>query len=174
MLRLRPYKACDAAKIVSWTKDERAFRQWSADRFDRYPFTGDDLNRYYDALAGSDSFFEMTAFDETGPAGHMIMRFIDEEKTVLRFGFIIVDDKKRGRGLGKEMLGLAIRYAFEILKAEKITLGVFENNPPARECYKAAGFREVSQSKAHYYRILGEEWKCLELELRRPDAGTQA
>ena len=45
MLRLRPYKACDAEKIVSWTKDERAFRQWSADRFDRYPFTGDDLNQ---------------------------------------------------------------------------------------------------------------------------------
>ena len=88
MLRLRPYKACDAHSIVSWTGDERAFRQWSADRFDRFPITGEDLDRYYRFFDGSDSFFEMTAFDETGPAGHMIMRFTDEKKSVIRFGFI--------------------------------------------------------------------------------------
>ena len=40
----------------------------------------------------------MTAFDENGVVGHLIMRFIDEEKSILRFGFIIVDNKKRGMG----------------------------------------------------------------------------
>lgn len=39
------------------------------------------------------------------------------------------------------MLKAALRYAFDILKAEKVTLGVFENNEPAYYCYKAAGFR---------------------------------
>lgn len=42
----------------------------------------------------SDSFFPMTAFDESGIVGHLIMRFTDENKNELRFGFIIVDDKK--------------------------------------------------------------------------------
>lgn len=41
------------------------------------------------------------------------------------------------------MVQMAIRYAFDMLKAEKITLGVFENNPAAYYCYKAAGFQEV-------------------------------
>lgn len=54
----------------------------------------------------------MTAFDETGVVGHLIMRFTDAEKTILRFGFVIVDDMKRGQGLGKEMLLLALKYAF--------------------------------------------------------------
>lgn len=165
MLRLRPYKACDAAAIVSWSEDEAAFRRWSADRFPAYPITAEDLNRHYDAMAESDSFFEFTAFDESGPLGHLIMRFTNKEKTILRFGFVIVDPRKRGQGYGREMLNLAIRYAFDFLKAEKITLGVFENNLPAYRCYRAAGFRETTCSEASWYHIGGEDWKCIEMAL---------
>lgn len=164
MLRLRPYKDCDAQTVVSWIGDERAFYQWSADRFPHYPITAEDLNSHYRAMAGSDSFFEMTAFDETGVVGHLILRFTDPEKTVLRFGFVIVDDKKRGRGLGREMLEIAKRYAFDILKVKKITLGVFENNPQAYRCYRAAGFRDVQDAPEEVFRIAGEEWKCIEME----------
>ena len=105
----------------------------------------------------------MTAFDETGIIGHLLMRFTDEKKSVLRFGFIIVDDKKRGIGLGKQMLASSIKYAFEILNAEKITLGVFVNNEPAHRCYKAIGFQDTGIVKTHH--ILDEEWKCREMEL---------
>ena len=170
MLRLRPYKACDAKAIVSWIGDETMFRKWCADRFESWPITAEDLNRHYEALADSDSFYEMTAFDDTGVAGHMIMRFTDERKTILRFGFVIVDDQKRGMGYGKEMLQLAIRYAFDMLKAEKITLGVFENNEPACRCYLAAGFREKDTgTQTEYFHIGNEDWKCLELEMDRPE-----
>lgn len=124
MLRLRPYKKCDAAHICSWIKDERTFRRWSADRFDHYPVTAEDINAYYEAAADSDSFFQMTIFDETGAVGHLFMRFMDEEKQVLRFGFVIVDDTKRGKGYGREMIALALKYAFEILKVRKVTIGV--------------------------------------------------
>ena len=166
-LRLRPYKPCDAPAIVSWIGDERAFRQWCADRFDAYPITAEDLNRHYAAMDGSDSFFGMTAFDGEGPAGHLILRFTDPARTVVRFGFVIVDARRRGMGLGREMLGLALRYAFDILRCEKATIGVFENNEPAYRCYRAAGFRDCGAGEAEVYRILGEEWKCRELEQTR-------
>ena len=171
MLRLRPYKACDASVIVSWIGDETAFRKWCADRYESYPITAEDMNSHYDAMAYSDSFYEMTAFDESGAVGHLILRFTDEEKKVLRFGFVIVDDQKRGKGYGREMLRLAIKYAFDILKAEKITLGVFENNDSAYWCYRAAGFRDVSQGAPEYYPVFGELWKCLELELTKEEYG---
>jgi RimJ/RimL family protein N-acetyltransferase len=111
----------------------------------------------------------MTAFDETGVAGHLIMRFTDEKKTILRFGFVIVDDGKRGYGYGREMLQLAIRYAFDILKADRITLGVFENNEPAYRCYRAVGFRDKDTGETEYYHFGNEAWKCLELEMDRPE-----
>jgi len=66
------------------------------------------MNTQYNSLAYADNFFRMTAFDETGVVGHLIMRFTDEEKKVLRFGFVIVDDSKQAKGYGKEMMQLAI------------------------------------------------------------------
>ena len=113
----------------------------------------------------------MTAFDESGVVGHLIMRFTDDNKKELRFGFVIVDDTKRGKGYGKEMLQLSIQYAFQILKVQKITLGVFENNEPAYRCYKAVGFKDVLLEECHYYHVLGEDWKCLELEMESIDYG---
>lgn len=165
MLRLRPYKACDAKTIVSWIKDETAFRKWSADRFEQYPITEKDLNARYDEFAYADNFFEMTAFDETGIVGHLIMRYTDEEKKVIRFGFVIVDDAKRGKGYGKQMLQLAIKYAFDLLRVEKITLGVFENNDPAYYCYRSVGFQEIGTVVD--YKITNEVWKCKELLMQK-------
>ncbi len=167
MIKLRPYKKSDAKHIVKWTKDEFAFWQWCAGKYGQYPLNADDMNEFYEELAYSDDVFPMTAFDETDIRGHMIMRFTDTEKKNLRFGFVIVDDTKRGMGYGKEMLLLAIKYAFEILKVERITLGVFDNNPSAYKCYKAVGFQEVQVEGEKYYHILDEEWRCLELELWR-------
>ncbi len=167
MLRLRPYKACDAKEIVTWIKDERSFRMWCADRYESYPITAETMNAYYDRYAYSDSFYEMTAFDDTGTVGHMIMRFTDDQKKVLRFGFIIIDDAKRGMGYGKKMLKLAIDYGFHILMAEQITIGVFENNPNACGCYQSVGFQKVPQQEPEKYRILGEDWNCIELALSR-------
>ncbi len=109
----------------------------------------------------------MTAFDESGAVGHLIMRFTDDNKEILRFGFVIVDDSKRGKGYGKEMLRLALEYAFTILKVKKVTIGVFENNPSAYYCYKSVGFEDAVQAEDEYFHIMGEDWKCLELEIVR-------
>ena len=107
----------------------------------------------------------MTAFDESGVVGHLIMRFTDAKKTTLRLGFVIVHDSKRGMGYGREMLQLALKFAFEILKVKKVTLGVFENNLPAYHCYKAAGFLDMKTDTEETCVVCGEEWRILELEM---------
>ena len=171
MLRLRPYKPSDAETILKWIRDEDAFRKWSTDRYPHYPITADDMNyKYMDCngdCAEPDNFYPMTAFDDSGIVGHLIMRFTDAEKSTLRFGFVIVDDSKRGMGYGKQMLGLALRFAFDILKVQKVTLGVLENNPGAYHCYKAAGFQKVTQRDAECYHLMGQDVMCLEMETER-------
>lgn len=173
MLRLRPYKNCDAKTIVTWCKDEVSFRKWSSDRWASFPITEADMNQKYVDYNGDcidmDNFYPMTAFDESGVVGHLIMRFTDEKKTILRFGFVIVDDSKRGKGYGKEMLELALKYSFEILKVEKVTLGVFDNNMSAYYCYKSAGFCEAEMDKEVTCNVCGETWKILELEIEKKD-----
>ena len=172
-LRLRPYKPCDAKTIVTWCKDEVSFRKWCSDRWENFPITAQDMNEKYIENNGDcslpDNFYPMTAFDETGIVGHLILRFTDIEKTSIRFGFVIVDDSKRGLGYGKEMLTLALKFSFEILKAKKVTLGVFDNNMPAYHCYKAAGFKDVPLTKPISIPLCGETWNILELALSAED-----
>lgn len=173
MLRLRPYKPCDADAVASWCKDERALRKWSSDRFGDFPLSGKDINEKYVGNNGdceeADNFYPLTAFDETGVVGSLILRYTDEEKKTLRVGFVIVDDAKRGMGYGKEMMLLTEKYAFELFGAEKLTLGVFDSNPGAYHCYKAAGFREIEQEKPYEFEYSGETWRVIELEMSRAD-----
>lgn len=173
MLRLRTYKPIDANTILTWCKDERSFRKWTSDRYDSFPITADDMNRKYVDFNGDcaepDNFYPMTAFDESGVVGHFIMRFTDEKKSVLRLGFVIVDDSKRGKGYGKGMILLALKYAFEIMKADKVTIGVFENNTPAYHCYQSAGFKEVILEDEIWCEVCSEKWKLLELEIEAKD-----
>ncbi len=165
MLRLRPYKACDAQIITKWLKNEYAFRQWSADRYEKYPITPDDMNLYYDRDKNNEKIWGMTAFDDTGIIGHFTMRFPEGDNfEEIRLGFVIVDDKVRGKGYGREMLSLAIRYAFDFVKVKKISLGVFENNTAAIKCYESCGFQRVKLENTECYHCMGEIWDCIEME----------
>lgn len=47
-LTLRPYQPSDAAVITSWLKSEYLMRQLSADRYERYPVTPEDMNTYHE------------------------------------------------------------------------------------------------------------------------------
>lgn len=136
MLIIKPYKPCDAENIIGWAKDETTFIRWSAGKFGDFPASAEDINRFYSQFKNTDSFYPFTAFDESGGVGHFIMRFTDREKTVLRLGFIIVDDAKRGMGYGRQMLTLAMEHAFRFPDVKKVTLGVFEDNTAAYRCYR--------------------------------------
>ena len=157
---LRPFNINDASAILSWCKDKHAFRLWSADRYKDYPAQSDEMMEQYEG----DNMFPLTAVVGEEIIGHILLRFPSEDKSVIRFGFVIVDVSKRGKGYGKQMLHLAIDYAQRELGAQKITLGVFCDNLSAVECYKSVGFRITGEDA---YSIDGEEWKGYEMELEK-------
>ena len=122
---------------------------------------------YVDPMASSTSYPFYITLDSTEGLllGHMILRFTDEKKETIRFGFVIVDDSRRGAGIGKRMLGMAVEYATHFLKAKKITIGVLDNNPGALRCYLGVGFHEARQAEPVYYDLLGQRIRCIELEM---------
>ena len=160
MIRIRPYKATDVNTILSWCQDENAFYQWTAGILGSYPITQNEF-------CFVESLMPFTAFDETGIVGFFTLRNPNESLDELRFGFVIVDPDKRGKGYGKEMLRLGLKFAFELYGAKRASLGVFENNPSAYCCYKAVGFNDVVLETTETYRVLGEEWKCKELVIEK-------
>ncbi|MBQ1388925.1 MAG: GNAT family N-acetyltransferase [Clostridia bacterium] len=170
---LRPYKKEDAKTILSWVKNEDVFRKWTSDRYDHYPISEHDMNyKYFECngdCAEGDNFYPFTACDESGAVGHFILRYVGGNHSILRIGFVILDDEKRGHGYGKEMIRLAFDYAFNIAKAERVTIGVFENNEPAYHCYKAAGFKEVCSEDKEVYEVFGEKWEIVEMSIEKKD-----
>ena len=158
-MTLRPFTIDDAPIILSWIKDITAFRKWSADRYPSFPPKPEDMVAQYD----SDVIFPYTATDDNEfIVGHIMLRYPDSSKTVIRFGFVIVDDQLRGKGYGKQMLQLAIQKSKNEFGAKKITLGVFDNNLSAFHCYESVGFKATG---ADTCLIDGKEWTGKEMEL---------
>ncbi len=160
MLGLRPYKKEDAQTILSWTKDERAFYKWSAGVMGDYPITQKEF-------AFVDSLMAFTAFEDDKTVGFFTLRNPGEKTEELRIGFVILNPEMRGHGKGKEMIKLALKYAFEVYGAKKVSLGVFENNESAYRCYKAAGFEDVVLDETEIYHVLNEDWKCKEMTIEK-------
>ena len=157
-MQLRPFNPDDAETILGWCKDKHAFRLWSADRYKDFPAKPEEMvEQYY-----GNNMYPLTAVVDNLVIGHILLRYPSEDKTVIRFGFVIVDDSKRGKGYGKQMLRLAIDYAQQELGAKRITLGVFCDNLSAVACYKSVGFRINGMDS---YVIDGEKWKEFEMEL---------
>ena len=158
IMTLRPFSINDAPTILSWCKDKHTFRLWSADRYKDFPAQPDEMMEQYEG----GNMYPLTAVVGEEIVGHILLRFPSEDKSLIRFGFVIVDDSKRGKGYGKQMLRLAIDYAQKELGAQKISLGVFCDNHSAVECYKSVGFRITGMDT---YAIDSEEWKGFEMEL---------
>lgn len=159
MLRLRPYNEKDTEIILSWSKDEIAFYKWSAGVLGEYPISKEQFGFV-------NKLMPFTAINDDEVIGFFTIRRPSENFDELRFGFVVVDPQKRGQGYGKRMLQLGIKFAKEIFGAKKVFLGVFENNESAYYCYKAVGFQDIVLEKTEKYTVLGEEWKCLELEMK--------
>ena len=147
MMKIRPFKVNDASTILSWCKDKHAFRLWSADRYKEFPAQPEEMMEQYEG----NHMYPLTAIADDEIVGHILLRFPSEDKSLIRFGFVIVDDSKRD-------------YAHQELGAQKITLGVFCDNHSAVECYKSVGFRITGEDT---YSIDGEEWKEFEMELEK-------
>lgn len=161
----REYIESDAEIILTWIKNEREFRLWSADRYDSYPISAKQINDNYKSSKENSLFYPMTLEDNKKIVGHLILRNpSNEDSKVVRLGFIIVDVSLRGRGYGKKLINEAIKFAKGNLNATKITLGVFENNDAALRCYTSSGFKIVSRED-NVFTFNDEKWNILEMEL---------
>ena len=161
---LRNYKKEDSPIIARWLRTEEELYKWSADRINKYPLEENDIEENYAPQIESGRFFPLTAEDEEGNViGHFIIRYPrEDDDSSVRFGFVIVDPKLRGKGNGKEMLLLGVEYVKENLSVNRIDLGVFENNEKAKHCYEAVGFKEYNIRDCEL--PIGN-WKCIDMEM---------
>ncbi|MFP5379818.1 MAG: GNAT family N-acetyltransferase [Vicinamibacteria bacterium] len=74
-----------------------------------------------------------------------------------RLSVEIFDPALRGRGLGTEAVGLALREAFAERGHERVELVVYTDNAPAIACYEKCGFRR--EGVMRHVDLVDGEWK---------------
>lgn len=146
-MRLRPYiPSLDFDIISKWITQPREHAMWCAGRT-KFPIEREDFGRLLDdiALRCGDTPFLATAQDGT-PVGFFCYS-VDPQSNEGMLKFVMIDPAQRGKGYGKEMLKLAVRYAFEFTGAEKVRLCVLSANEGAKHCYRGVGFNETGTDK---------------------------
>ena len=164
-MKLRPFMADDFDVIKQWDNDERVHNLWCAGRMD-YPLERENFQSF---LADIAKRHGDTPFTATTDSGEVIGFFCYSLNTLTNEGmlkFVIIDPEHRGMGYGREMLKLAVKYAFEITKAEAVHLNVFTVNAGAKKCYESVGFTE-RETVPDAFPYKDEAWGRCNMIIRR-------
>ena len=92
-------------------------------------------------------------------AGFILSRLVEGEAEILS---VAVAPARRGKGLSRRLLDLHLRRLAG-LGAHTVFLEVGEDNVPARQLYRRAGFREVGRRESYYQDQPGKSTAALVL-----------
>ena len=82
------------------------------------------------------------------PVGVLIL---STQSSTLEVAYLGVDDRRRGRGIGRELAIHAVREAVR-RGCDLLTLGVDERNIPARRMYESLGFETIDSRDVYFGR----------------------
>lgn len=140
-MRIRPYLNKDFDMISQWITDERTHALWCANLV-AYPL---EKKGFDDLLQQVEERFGDSPFVATTDDGKVVGFFcfsVDLNTNEGMLKFVVIDNSIRNKGYGCEMLKLAVKYAFDIAKADAVHLNVFPENLGAKKCYQKVGFKE--------------------------------
>ena len=146
-MRIRPYiPGKDYEYLSKWIDDERTHSFWCANRFP-YPITPESFHDFLEKISIEWTESAYVATEDNGQVVGFFCYSVNTEDNIGFLKFVIVDKAKRGNGYGKEMLHLALQYAFQITGTTAVQLNVFNENIAAKQCYEKVGFVERNVEK---------------------------
>ena len=169
MLELRLFTEEDCDRLIGWVPDARFLMLWAGPCY-AWPL---DRNQLLATLARTrgyrPAYFMFKALESVSGCtiGHIeLQRF---ERRAGHIGRVLVGDPdSRGKGYGKELVSLIVRFAFTDLGFDLLTLNVYDNNTAAVECYRSLGFRQIECREKG--RQCGDEfWNLVTMELRKEE-----
>lgn len=143
-MRLRPYiKNRDFKYIAGWIDNPRSHALWCANHFP-YPVTAEAFHSFVDQTMDTWTACAFVATDDSGIPVGFFRYSVNTESNEGFLASVIIDNTLRGKGYGRKMIRMALRYAFEFTGAELVQLNVFHENVAAKRCYEKMGFAERS------------------------------
>lgn len=167
MIKIRPFKKSDAGTIASWFTSEREYYECTWGNFGEYPVTEDVILKLNESIAENPRMFQMVAYDEEGPISHVLFYYPTSDDLIVRIGVVVVNNERRGMGLGREMLRQFTSFAHHYLGAAKVTIRVFSKNSTAYKAALSVGFYENNDNNT--LNLMGEDWEFIGMECINPN-----
>jgi UDP-4-amino-4,6-dideoxy-N-acetyl-beta-L-altrosamine N-acetyltransferase len=99
----------------------------------------------------TDQTFIIFVKEDEEKIGTVSLNDIDMEKKDSEYGIMIGEQKYLGKGYAKEATIMILKYAFEHLLLNRVTLKVLDNNLPAIKLYDKLGFKVEEKIKEDDY-----------------------
>ncbi len=176
MIRLEHFEQKDFQQLIDWVKDEELLIKWSGSLFS-FPLTMESMEWYLkntNEPQVSDAFVFKAVDTETGNVvGHISLGGLSWKNRSARISRVLVGNtNEQLKGICQQMTRAVLKIGFEELGLHRISLGVYENNKAALQCYLKCGFsiEGVSRDILLYndvflsmieMGILENDWKAL-------------
>lgn len=176
MIRLEPFGRADFQQLINWIDSEELLVKWSGSLFS-FPLTNESLEWYIsdtNVVNDSDAFVYKAVDTETGETvGHISLGGLSWKNRSSRISRVLVGNTApQGKGICQQMTKAALKIGFEELGLHRISLGVYENNKAALNCYLKSGLsiegvsRDIMWFKDEYLSmiemgVLEDEWKAM-------------
>ena len=151
--------------IKTWITDERTHMMWCANLI-TYPLEKEKLRSFLSEIAGKFGDSPFVAVNDEGRVVGFYCYSLNHETHEGMLKFVMVDASVRGKGIGKEMIKLAVRSAFTDPEALAVQLNVFSENARAKRCYEGTGFTE-RQNTPNAFKYKDESWGRCNMIIKR-------
>lgn len=167
-VRLIPYSSEHDVQTVAWLNDPLVKEGFGLTRTL-------SLEDHRDWLSHSPNLACWAILDDMGVHRGNILLHVEPRRSAAYLQLYIGPSEARGKGLGKNALGCALEWAFELRSLNRVWLHVFPENLAAVKLYTRAGFvREGTERAAVYrngnfqdqdrYSLLRSEWQLIRNE----------
>jgi RimJ/RimL family protein N-acetyltransferase len=145
MIVLKTFEPGDFDQLISWIDSEELLTKWAGGLFS-FPLTKESLNWYIEdtnVQNESDAFVYKAVETETNETvGHISLGGLSWKNRSSRISRVLVGrTAHQGKGICQQMIRAALKIGFDELGLHRISLGVYENNKAALNCYLKSGFK---------------------------------
>jgi ribosomal-protein-alanine N-acetyltransferase len=147
LLRLRPPRPEDAAVMITWFEDMEVTRFLLV----RHPPSMDMEKEWLDRMARSPDDVVWVVEHNGQAVGTTAIHLIDWRNGSATTGTVVGDKSAWGKGVGRELMQLRVRYAFTQLPLRKLKSAYLQGNDASARAQAAAGYREVGRHRADMF-----------------------
>lgn len=142
---LRPITDEDMDLIINWRNSDAVRPYFIYQK----PFTKEGHEKWMETMirSGLGYQFIVCRIEDDMPVGCTYLRDYDRENSKIEYGVFLGSEDVKGKGIGTEILGLTLEYAFNQLNIHKVFARAFADNAASVGSFLKGGFEKEAYLK---------------------------